>query len=290
MAADLDLGVRPCSAAIASRAANGPGVGPGNAGEPGAEADARAPRRQHQVGRAAAERGRAAAGDARWPVRPVRSSPAQPTPVTVQPGGSGHGHHSGTRSPAAAPLRRSTPRRSPGRCARRRAAGAPAPQLSQRQSVCIRSGGRTEPPQRGQLTDDAHPHYGALPPAPPSSESAEPCKPLTRRRSRPAVGRRARGSRRAWRCRWPRPALIDRVEPYWAIEKSWSHAAARPRRTGPGPSWPNSSTQRRGSVTRLQRPRAGQVVDADHRQAGAARPGDELLDRRRGGARAGSGR
>src|SRR5690606_27568120 len=41
------------------------------------------------------------------------------------------------------------------------------------------------------------------------------------------------------------PALMDRVEPYCAIEQTRS-AAERAAAERPGPSWPKSSTQRRG--------------------------------------------
>ena len=49
-------------------------------------------------------------------------------------------------------------------------------------------------------------------------------------------------------------------------------AAPRAPRDRPGPSWPKSSTQRRGQVVRLQRDRAGQVVDPDDRQLVRPRP------------------
>src|SRR5439155_6350600 len=42
------------------------------------------------------------------------------------------------------------------------------------------------------------------------------------------------------------PALIDLVEPNWAMNSTSSHAS-RPTSDNPGPSWPNSSTHRRGS-------------------------------------------
>ena len=41
------------------------------------------------------------------------------------------------------------------------------------------------------------------------------------------------------------PALIDRVEPNWAME-TVIEAAARASGVSPGPSWPNSSTHRYG--------------------------------------------
>lgn len=45
------------------------------------------------------------------------------------------------------------------------------------------------------------------------------------------------------------PALIDRVEPNWAIEQTVS-TRARASSVSPGPSCPKSSTQRRGSTVR----------------------------------------
>ena len=41
------------------------------------------------------------------------------------------------------------------------------------------------------------------------------------------------------------PALIERVEPNWAIDRTTSQAA-RAASDSPGPSWPSSSTQARG--------------------------------------------
>ncbi len=45
------------------------------------------------------------------------------------------------------------------------------------------------------------------------------------------------------------PALMDRVEPNWAIEHT-IEACSRASSVSPGPSCPNSSTQRRGSSVR----------------------------------------
>src|SRR5690606_14308578 len=44
-------------------------------------------------------------------------------------------------------------------------------------------------------------------------------------------------------------ALIERVEPYWVISMC-PEAAASASSLRPGPSWPNSSTQRSGSSAR----------------------------------------
>ena len=234
---------------------------------------------------------RAAPGPRRPPrspaPRPVVPGPA--TPVTVQPGGSGHGHHSGVAGGPAASRRslhhaRHDLRR---RCARARAAAAPGRSRTQRESVCIRSGARTGPPHLGQLTATLTSRH----------------RPTSSRAGRQA-GRPIR-SARAWSVR-RRPGV--RTDPGVHGDAAGHPGVDRPgravlgdradlvaggagrRRRGPGPSWPNSSTQRRGSVAVSSGTRAGQVVDADHRQAVARRPGDERPRSSRGGGRAGSGR
>ena len=83
-------------------------------------------------------------------------------------------------------------------------------------------------------------------------------------------------------------ALIERVEPNWRIA-STATASSRAAGESPGPLGRTAarSARQRVGVDRLG---ARQVVDAKHRELVAARPGGELLDGRRGGARAGSGR
>ena len=66
--------------------------------------------------------------------------------------------------------------------------------------------------------------------------------------------------------------MIDRVEPYCAIENNWSQAS-RAARDSPGPSWPNSSTQRRGSVAVSSGRLPGRVLVA----ASAVGPAERLL-------------
>ena len=61
-------------------------------------------------------------------------------------------------------------------------------------------------------------------------------------------------------------ALMLRVDPNWAID-TVNAAPARASSVMPGPSWPNSSRQSRGSVVCSSRAAPGHVVDGDHRQA-----------------------
>ena len=60
--------------------------------------------------------------------------------------------------------------------------------------------------------------------------------------------------------------LMLRVDPNWAIE-TVSAAPVRASSLMPGPSWPNSSRQSRGSVVCSSRAAPGHDVDGDHRQA-----------------------
>ena len=86
------------------------------------------------------------------------------------------------------------------------------------------------------------------------------------------------------------PALIERVEPYWAIEHT-SAAAARAARGEPGPLLPEEQHAAPGQLRPSRsapspagcprRPRPG---------SGRLGPGDQVGRRRRGSARAGSGR
>ncbi len=75
------------------------------------------------------------------------------------------------------------------------------------------------------------------------------------------------------------PALIDRVDPYCAIENN-SVQAARAGSDRPGTllaEEQDAAARQRGG---LHRPRAGQVVDADHREVALGGPGHELTDGR----------
>ena len=124
----LDLRVRAvlASASIAGQV-SGPGSGPAHAGEPGAEPDARLLGDQHDVGRAAAERRRAAAGQrGRADTPSVVAGPGHPgdRPAGRQRPGAPQRH---VRRSAARVGRDAARRRSmiSGRCDRRRAAAAP---------------------------------------------------------------------------------------------------------------------------------------------------------------------
>ena len=64
-------------------------------------------------------------------------------------------------------------------------------------------------------------------------------------------------------------ALMLRVEPNWAID-TVSAAPARAASEMPGPSWPNTSRQSRGSAVFLEADRARDVVDGDDGQSGSA--------------------
>ena len=225
------------------RARTGPGVRAGDAGEPGAEPDARLLGDEH-----AGRPGRRRAGPGRLQATavartPERSSPAQPTPVTIQPGGSGHGHHSGIgrRSARGASV--------DARCAddlrsdvlaRRAAAG---PGRSRRTAIRCASGPAAATGRRTADSSPRHPHHHG-----PTRDRARQAG-VAHDRERSA-GRRPACARIQACMAIPlaTPALIERVEPYWAMEKTWSQAA-RAGSDRPGPSWPNSSTHRRGRVT-----------------------------------------
>ena len=88
------------------------------------------------------------------------------------------------------------------------------------------------------------------------------------RASSPVPGRRAAGPRRASRCRPPAPALIDRVEPNWAIE----HGQSPPRR-GPsvGQPGPLLAEQQHAPLAAGRRSRAGRRRAGCPRRPPAAR-------------------
>ena len=85
------------------------------------------------------------------------------------------------------------------------------------------------------------------------------------------------------------PALMERVDPYWAIEQT-SAAAARAGPDRPGPLLAEEQHAAARQVQRLDRYRAGQVVHA-RRPRGPRPPPRRPAPRGRGGsARAGTGR
>ncbi len=84
------------------------------------------------------------------------------------------------------------------------------------------------------------------------------------------------------------PALIDRVEPYWAIEQTRA-AQARAGAESPGPSWPNRSRQRRGRWTVSIGAEPGRLsTPTTTRSSAAAQPAS--AGRCRGSGGAGTGR
>ena len=115
----------PAPGRSARPTSSGPGSGPGDAGEPGAQADAGLLGHEDQVGRTTTERRRARAGHRGRP-HARRSSPAQPR--RSRPAGRQRPRAPQRRHRRIARSRRSVPPRSPRsplRCARARAAAAP---------------------------------------------------------------------------------------------------------------------------------------------------------------------
>src|SRR5204862_6675891 len=78
---------------------------------------------------------------------PSRSPPAHAIPVTIHPAGSGHGHHTGMSLDRAVTDSTISALMCSATCS-----GGTGPHVLHRQSEDIRSGGRTGPPHRGQLT------------------------------------------------------------------------------------------------------------------------------------------
>ena len=85
------------------------------------------------------------------------------------------------------------------------------------------------------------------------------------------------------------PALIERVEPNWAIDRTPS-AASRASGDSPLPSWPNSSTQALGSSAVSSGRAPGRLSTASRGSPSVAGPGDAARRRPGGGGRAGTGR